>query len=527
MDRKRENEVLIPLLLTFGVLVVLAISGYFVVKHLNLRQRLANFGANRVYEVKKPPEGAVLPGEPIVSIDLNQIQALRGMLRDGQYTQLNSVLEGYQNAFEIDQTDEYRVYDAFNAFRLTDPGFESRLMAWKAATPDAYPPYVALGEYYSQNGWARRGAKFASETSREQFDQMALYFEKAEENLKAALDINPNLMTAYIELITICNAGDCSSTEDDYIAQSFELFPHSYLIRLTGSWAREPRWGGSYSQMEKIADEARVNASVNPKLWLLYGKIPYDQAMRQKKAKNFEKALELLDKALLYGDDWGIHLAKAKIYYYNMKDFDKALAAVEKSLALRPEMKDSCLARSRILFALKDYAAALKDANTAEAIRPGDEEVQKWRAWASGRLISEMTKNRKGKIEEYLKFSLLARDFDSSNYEPYYWLGLVYKGLHDDESAIRNLATAIELNPRHYLSYVNMDGLLAKREQWERTIGYWDAFLEQEPDNADAYEKRAITYYNNGNYEKSVLDMKKACELENDARCDRLNKVKP
>ena len=85
---------------------------------------------------------------------------------------------------------------------------------------------------------------------------MGLFFEKAEKNLQLALKIKPDLMVAYNILIGIYNANGDDESEDEMIIKTSELFPYSFLVKSTCSWAKEPRWGGSYLQMEVIAENA-------------------------------------------------------------------------------------------------------------------------------------------------------------------------------------------------------------------------------------------------------------------------------
>ncbi len=125
--------------------------------------------------------------------------------------------------------------------------YENLLKKWIDTTPDKYQPYLATAHFYYENGWESRGQKWAKETPEKQFEEMRLFFEKTEDNLKTALEINPNLMLAYKILIGICNVNGDDKSEDRIIAKTSELFPYSFLIKSSYLWAKEPRWGGSYA----------------------------------------------------------------------------------------------------------------------------------------------------------------------------------------------------------------------------------------------------------------------------------------
>lgn len=259
------------------------------------------------------------------SIDIENIVELRELLKQEQYEELNTVLMEYQAFFEVDQTDEFKVYDAFRAFNLTDSYYEDYLLEWIDATPEAYPPYVAIAHYYWSRGWKSRGYKFRQDTSKEQFEGMHQYFAKAIENLNTALNMNPNLMVAYYLLIDISNAEGNNILENKLIKMTDELFPHSFLIKFISSNAKQPRWGGSYKKMEKVAKKGEKLSDSNPMFPTLYGLIHEDIGYSFKREKNYKKSMESINKAISFGDHWSFYYERAKIYLYHLKKYDQAL----------------------------------------------------------------------------------------------------------------------------------------------------------------------------------------------------------
>lgn len=63
-------------------------------------------------------------------------------------------------------------------------------------------------------------------------------------------------MIAYDTLIGIYNGNGEDRLENRVIEKAAELFPYSFLIKASALWAKEPRWGGSYEQMESLAKES-------------------------------------------------------------------------------------------------------------------------------------------------------------------------------------------------------------------------------------------------------------------------------
>ena len=512
-------------LLTVFVIVVVILISIFFARHFDLPTYMSNLFYNNVYEVKKKPDNLPLSTDPPESIELSEIVELRRMLQDEEFVRLNSVLDEFQNIFEKDQTREYKLYDAYQTFYFTLPSYEDSFKKWIDRSPGKYQPYLAMAEYYYARGWESRGYKWRKDTSEQQFDEMKRFFEKSEENLRAALDIKPDLMIAYDTLIGIYNAKGEDRLEDRTIEKSSRLFPYSFLVKSSVSGAKEPRWGGSYEQMEELADQADQFSAINRKVTVLYGYIYYDQARNFRRHKKYQRALELCNKALEFGDHWAFYNERARIYYYDLKSYDKALADANRSIELRSVKYENRLMRSKIYYAKAKYAESIDDLRKAEMIKPGNPEIQRWKRWASGKMLRrgyELIKSDLGEAVEYYNLSL---EFDDNNFQTYYWRGRALVGLKDFQSALSDFQTAIEINPHHYESYRMLDYIYSRQRQWNKIISYWDRFLELEPDHAGAYYERSGTHYHNKDMESAISDLMKACELGNKEACKRYNRV--
>jgi tetratricopeptide (TPR) repeat protein len=418
------------------------------------------------------------------------------------------------------------VYDAYRTFYLTDPLYEEFFIKWINRFPDKYQPYLAMAQYCCAKGWESRGHKFSKETSEKQFKGMRFYFSKAEENLKAALQINPDLMVGYNLLINIYNASGNNAAEDEAIKNAIALFPHSFLVRYAGAWAKQPRWGGSYKDIEEIAKEAEVYSDINPELTALYGLIYYDLSRNSRRNKRYEKAIDLLTKALIFGDNWAIYFERANIYHFDLKEYDRAFEDINRCIELRPVIGKIYRMRSRIYFTKGDYSDSLEDLNTAQILRPGDPSTTKWKEWASKKLLSKGYKLLKTDTDAAFDSYNLSIEFDGDHFEPFYWRGLAFHQMEDFESALSDFNRAIEINPHHFESYQMVDYILAKDKKWNIIIEYWNRFLELEPDHAKAYLERAGTNYHNKNFESALDDLKKSCDLGNKEACKRYEKLK-
>ena len=507
------------IIVVFGVIVFSAI---IVVNYFGIHFELLRlFFGSEVYEVTKASKNLPVSREPDETIDITQMVELRRMLQQEQLEKLNVILEEYQNLFEKDPRNEYKVYDAYHAFDITVPSCEDFFKKWINTFPDKYQPYLAVAQYYYARGWENRGYKWAKDTGEEQFEGMRFYFSKAEENLKVALKINPNLIVGYHILIGIYNANGNDIGEDRIIEKALALFPRSFLIKSAILWAKEPRWGGSYAIMEKIAKNAEKYCDINPKLATLYGFIYCDQGKNFRRNKRYKEAIDLFTKAISFGDHWEFYNERADVYHFYLKEYDRALEDINRSIKLRPTIDRSYRMRSRIYFAKGNYSDSIENLHAAEILRPGDPETKKWREWASKNLLNKGHRLFKTDLHAAIENYSLSVKFDDKNFETYYWRGMAFYTLENFKSALSDLELAIEINPHHFESYRMVDYILAKDRQWGKIINYWNKFLDLEPDHAGAYLERAGTHYHNKDFGKALDDLEKSCTLGNEEACKR------
>jgi len=523
---EKESSIFTAIFLSIIVIGILVFFTIVAVKYIDSRSYLKQIFGNKAYEVTKPSKNLPTLTEPRGTIDIAQIVNLRDMLQNKEFEQLNAVLKEYQNCFKEDQTDEYKVYDAYRTFYLTDPLYEKFFEKWINNSPDKCQPYLALAHYYCAKGWESRGYKFKKDTSEERFEGMRFYFSKAEENLKTALKINPDLMVGYNILINIYNATGNDAAEDKTIESAIALFPHSFLVRYAGAWAKQPRWGGSYKDIEEIAKEAERYSNINPELTALYGLIYYDRGRIYRSNKRYTKAIDLFTEALTFGDHWSIYYERAKIYHFDLKEYNSALEDINRCIELRPVIDEIYRMRSRIYFAKGDYSYSLEDLHTAELLSPGEPSTTKWKEWASKKLLNKGYKLLKTDIDAAFENYNLSIEFDDDNFESYYQRGFAFNSIEDFKSALSDFNRAIEINPHHFESYRMVDYMLARDKQWDTIIEYWNRFLELEPDHARAYLERAGTYYHNKKFERALDDLGKSCDLGNKEACKRYESLK-
>lgn len=442
----------------FGIIVFLILGGYAYMKSPFLQRFTSNDG-----QYIKKLQHLPISTEPQETITLQEIKNLRTLLFEKRFERLNANLGRYQQFFEIDNRDEYKVYDAFRVYRVTHQEYEDLLNEWVDATPDTYQPYLGLAEYYHAKAWQSRGNKWASSTSDEQFEGMRHYFEKSQENLQKSLELNPRLMIAYNMLLDIAMATSSSSMENDIIKKSFEIFPDSFLIKLTASGAKEPRWGGSYGEMAKVAEAAEPYSINNPILTTLYGMIYSDKAAILQRHEKYKEAYDAYSTAMLFGDHYSFYRWRASLCHWKLNDVHKALEDINRSIELRPLIAGSHVLRSKVHYKLGNYDASVEDLRIAEIIQPDDESISIMNKWASEKLVYKGYElHRKDPTKAIDCFSS-AMKYNYANHESYYWRGLTYYQTGRHEEALADFQRALNINPGHHESSEMIDRISADR----------------------------------------------------------------
>ena len=525
MNDKRDS-VWVPIVLTVVIIGAISLGAGFLATSYDLPRYLFNkvLGAGENAPEVEPKNRPIFRG-PDATIEPSRMTALRELMEAEQFDTLNVTLVEYQEAFEEDPGRDIALYDAYQSFYVTLPHYEVLLEKWIDTHPEDYQPYLAAGHYYYARGWQSRGFKWRRDTSEEQINGMVSNFATAKDRLNTALEINPNLMLAYNILIGVHNAGGSDHEEDQTTETALSRFPASFIIRSTAAWANQPRWGGSYREMWRIANQAEAYAGDHPILTSLYGAIFYDQGRVFESKQEYGKALEMYTKAMTYGDRDQFYRERAELYAFKLKDPDRAYEDIEYAISLRPTRSKNYLARVKIHFSQKDYSAALDDLTILDELFPEDPATMRWCDWASRKLNGRGHKRgQKADLNEALKFYELALSFNEDNHESHFWHGVTNLKLEHYEDAVTDFQKCIDIDPHYFEAYRALDYILAKDRQWDAILSYWDAFIQLEPDHAEAYLERSGTHYHNKNLEQAMADLQKACELGNQKACQQYAK---
>ena len=316
--------------------------------------------------VKSQPERALTP-----ETAYTEALQFQPWVESRRFGDLTKALAAKQNAFEQDPRLEAALLDTFALFASPRPGFGPALDDWVNVARDSWIPFAARGIYLAGQGWAARGTAFANRTKAQQFSDMDSFFVRAARDLRTSISMRANIV-AYYELIRMAKADSESQVSaSEYLSRSLELCPTCFEMRRQYMVGLEPRWGGSYQEMQQFASESQRMAGAHPELRLLQGMPYYDQSNSACSGGQGAEAVELGNKALSYGEYWGYYYQRAMALRCS-KRYREALHDLDRAIVLRPAKADLYVERALCHAYLGDYAAAWRDIDTGRAF-PGEE----------------------------------------------------------------------------------------------------------------------------------------------------------
>jgi hypothetical protein len=204
--------------------------------------------------------------------NLNRLQA---ELVNKQYALVETQLDAVLAKVLADPAYDLVERDASDFADSQMPGVEVlnkvSLDEWLKASPNNPWAHYSAGLYLLYKAWDARGQHFANDVTADQWQKMHKYAVQARSELKHALKLNPKLAMAWLMLMNVDNLdGTASDVKRDYLAASKQR-PASLLIPDQYENTLEPRWGGSYEQMDAVARSRSTSLDSNPRLWALMG----------------------------------------------------------------------------------------------------------------------------------------------------------------------------------------------------------------------------------------------------------------
>jgi len=258
------------------------------------------------------------------------------LLESDQYTVLDQHFSALQQQYINGAISDSALRDSFRVFYPTDRALAARYDGWVAKFPKSYVAHLARAIYYKKIGQQSRGSKYIRETTDSQLDGMTEAFRKALEDLHACadLDLKPTLAYGHALDISSYSGGDDERELQDLAAQ---VDPGNIIVRLKYMNSLEPRWGGSYEQMEAFLEESRRANLAPSKLNLLEAVIVGDRASVDYEGQRWAAAAKEYLQAIELGADDLDCLGCAAYAQFKVENWPQAVKLYTKLLEKNPQ----------------------------------------------------------------------------------------------------------------------------------------------------------------------------------------------
>ncbi len=159
------------------------------------------------------------------------------------------------------------IHHDFDAF---DASYESGRLTKRWLEKDPSSPYAldARAVYYRNMAESARGEKWMSETPPENVLRMHEFVNIAVDLYQRALKVEPRLLPAYVGLINVSRLDSREPLGEDALRAAKGIDPACRSVSSAQMVALEPRWGGSYPEMEALSKEIAPFVSRRPLLAL-------------------------------------------------------------------------------------------------------------------------------------------------------------------------------------------------------------------------------------------------------------------
>ncbi|MEM8503706.1 MAG: tetratricopeptide repeat protein [Cyanobacteria bacterium P01_D01_bin.1] len=237
----------------------------------------------------------------------------------------------------------------------------------------------------------------------------------------------------------------------------------------------------------------------------------------ERRQENYEKAFELLNKAILdfenFGEDryfnFRKNLAKATANrgraYSSTEEYSKALVDFSRAIELDPEYKWAITERGKTHLLMNNYPEALVDFSRAIELDPEDQWATALRGYAY-RLMERYS-------EAISDFSR-AIELDSEGQWATAQRGKTYLLMDSYPEALADFSRAIELDPEDQWATAQRGGTYLLMDSYPEALADFNRAIELDPEDQWATAQRGGTYLLMERYSEALADFDRAIELD-------------
>jgi tetratricopeptide (TPR) repeat protein len=238
-------------------------------------------------------------------------------------------------ALELDMQDDIGKESAFYfSFKgLVEAGLTAEMIERWLAHSDSIYAYTVRAAWFADIALQARGECTIDCVTEAQLHRQTKFSRLALADFNYVLEQQPDMLPVYPLLIKISYARGVRIDRREVLDLAVEQNPASYIVRLAYINKLQPRWGGSYSAMDRFAEEQQQYLPDNPKIHLLLGKSHADRAWYAKRDKQCTEGIKHMTRALEFGvtSAWAERIAWC---YSGSNQPEQALKYINLSVAL-------------------------------------------------------------------------------------------------------------------------------------------------------------------------------------------------
>ena len=270
---------------------------------------------------------------------------------------------------------------------------------WHAQAPASAHAFTARGMYWVATAQQARGEDTIGNTPAQNLADMRKSLDLAQRDLEKAISINPRIMPAYSALIDVARLSGKRDLAERTIRQATQIDPATFFPRAYLSDMYEPRWGGSFEAMDRLAADAMPLADQNPRLIDLKVTALAARGLPFHWAHDYASALREFEKGLAEGPDkFYLDLAQ----YAAGKANDNVRAVELLSQIVRFSPKDIAARRTRAYYLARlgrdDWATSDLDV----VLRTNPHDAQALHGYATTLIHKNDNEGARAKLDEAL-----------------------------------------------------------------------------------------------------------------------------
>lgn len=240
-------------------------------------------------------------------------EAILENLRTAQYDPLEALVDSRYQRFLKNEVGEDAVLEALYPFAELNVTELPRLDDWVKARPDSGIALLVHAYAYEGKGWAARGTKYSSETSRAQFDEMDRRFQRASRSYGAANAKLERCNFCYAGLINIATGQGRKEDIRQLFKEAVAKDPQADYPAYEYFRSLEPKWGGAPGEQDAFVEQFMRVHPANPANKRIRANRLLEQARQVHKGGDKDQAIALYDASLAEYETTEAYLEKGAL----------------------------------------------------------------------------------------------------------------------------------------------------------------------------------------------------------------------